>query len=76
MNTAMPCPRCAGTGSILDPRTVGQQMRELREKKSVSVREIARKLGLSAPYISDLELGRRAFNAALIQRYKKALGSL
>jgi transcriptional regulator with XRE-family HTH domain len=51
----------------------GRQMRDLRQKKGVSVREVARRTGLSAPYVSDLELGRRSFNAKLIERYKKAL---
>jgi len=50
-----------------------QQMRALRENKDLSVREVARRLGLSANYVSDLELGRRAFNTQLIHRYKQAL---
>ena len=74
VDTSMTCPKCDGTGSVLDPRLQGQQMRQLRKRKGISVREIARRTGLSAPYISDLELGRRAFNTDLIQRYKQALG--
>lgn len=73
VDMSMTCPKCDGTGSVLDPRMMGQQMRELREKKGVSGRELARRLGFSAPYVSDLELGRRSFNTALIQRYKQAL---
>ena len=69
----MSCPKCAGTGSVIDPRMQGQQMRELRVKKGIAVREVARRMNLSAPYISDIELGRRAFNTDLIQRYKQAL---
>lgn len=73
MTATMPCPKCAGTGRVLDPRETGNEMRQMREKRRVSVHEMARRLNLSAPYISDLELGRRAFNAGLIQRYKAAL---
>lgn len=57
----------------MDPRLMGLQMRTVREKRRVSVREMARRLDLSAPYVSDLERGRRSFNADLIRRYKEAL---
>ena len=73
VDMTMTCPKCDGTGAVLDPRMVGQQMRELREHNDVSVREVARRLNLSAPYVSDLELGRRSFNEELIERYKSAL---
>jgi len=74
VDMTMTCPKCDGTGSVLDPRLQGQQMRSLRVKKQISLREIAKRTGLSAPYISDLERGRRDFNTDLIQRYKQALG--
>jgi transcriptional regulator with XRE-family HTH domain len=41
-------------------KTFGQQIRELREKQDLSLREFAKKLGdLSAAFVSDIELGRR-----------------
>jgi len=40
-------------------KTLGERIRELREKQDFSVRELARKLKLSAPFLSDVELGRR-----------------
>lgn len=39
--------------------TLGQRLRELRDQQDISLREFARKLHCSAPYWSDVELGRR-----------------
>jgi transcriptional regulator with XRE-family HTH domain len=38
---------------------LGQRIRELREERDISLREFAKKLGYSAPFLSDIELGRR-----------------
>ena len=43
----------------MDNRTLGEVLRELREKTDLSLRELARKLDVSAPFLSDVELGRR-----------------
>jgi transcriptional regulator with XRE-family HTH domain len=41
-------------------KTLGQRIRELREAKDLSLRDLAKKLGgLSAAHLSDIELGRR-----------------
>ncbi len=40
-------------------KTLGEFIRELREKHDLSVRELAKKLKVSAPFLSDIELGRR-----------------
>lgn len=74
VDMTMTCPKCDGTGQVIDPRMLGQKMRQLRERQGVTLREIARRLDLSAPYVSDLELGRRAgWTDELIKRYKEAL---
>jgi transcriptional regulator with XRE-family HTH domain len=39
--------------------TLGQRLRELREERDISLREFAKKLGCSAAFWSDVELGRR-----------------
>ena len=39
--------------------TMGQRLRELREKSSLSLREVAKAANISAPFLSDVELGRR-----------------
>ena len=41
-----------------DNAATGQLMREARKRAGLSVREMARRLGQSAPFVSDLELGR------------------
>jgi transcriptional regulator with XRE-family HTH domain len=40
-------------------KTLGQRIRELREQEDLSLRELAGKLGVSAAFLSDIELGRR-----------------
>lgn len=40
-------------------KTLGERIRELREQHDFSVRELAKKLKLSAAFVSDVELGRR-----------------
>jgi len=39
--------------------TLGFRIRKLREAKDISLREFARRIGISAAFISDIELGRR-----------------
>jgi transcriptional regulator with XRE-family HTH domain len=39
--------------------TMGQRLRELRERAGFSLREVAKAAKISAPFLSDVELGRR-----------------
>jgi transcriptional regulator with XRE-family HTH domain len=39
--------------------SLGQRLHELRDKADLSLRELARKVGISSPFLSDIELGRR-----------------
>jgi len=39
--------------------TMGQRLRELRENAGLSLREVAKAAKISAPFLSDVELGRR-----------------
>jgi predicted transcriptional regulator len=68
-----PCPRCYGTGVLPDDRAIGVQMRERRQRAGLTLRALARKLNLTAAYLSDLELGRRYWNATNVKRYEEAL---
>ncbi len=38
---------------------LGERIRELREARDLSLRELAKKVGCSAAFLSDIELGRR-----------------
>src|SRR5687767_7377560 len=39
--------------------SMGQRLRELRERAGLSLREVAKAAKISAPFLSDVELGRR-----------------
>jgi transcriptional regulator with XRE-family HTH domain len=39
--------------------SLGQRLHELRDKADLSLRELAKKVGISGPFLSDIELGRR-----------------
>ena len=40
-------------------QTLGRRLRELREKNKVSLRGLAARVRITAPYLSDIELDRR-----------------
>lgn len=55
-------------------KSLGQAIRELREKKDISLREFAKKLdGLSAAHLSDIELGRRLPSPELLVKIAQKL---
>jgi len=39
--------------------SLGQRLHQLRDKADLSLRELANKVGISSPFLSDIELGRR-----------------
>ena len=47
-------------------------MREMRLKANIPLRRMAELLDLSAPYVSDMELGRRGWRADMIDDFTKA----
>ena len=51
---------------------LGQEIRRLREARGITLRELARSVGLSAPFMSDLEHGRRT--TTHLPAIAKALG--
>ena len=52
----------------------GEEARRIRKKEGYSLREIAKAMGISAPYLSDLELGRRGWSDKLIETFSRAIG--
>ena len=46
-------------GQLAGTIKLGQRIRELREAKGMSLRALAEKAGVSAPFLSDLEHGPR-----------------
>lgn len=47
------------TVEVFDLVMFGQELRAMRLGADISLREMARRLNLSAPFLSDCELGRR-----------------
>lgn len=60
----------------IDHKATGEAMRQLRKAQRVSLREVARHMKLSAPFVSDLELGRRNWDGARALKYMLAVTSL
>src|SRR5437588_12759784 len=54
-------------------KTLGERIRELREQRDFSVRELAKKLKVSAPFLSDVELGRRHPSEDVLERLASEL---
>lgn len=53
-------------------RRTGMDMRLLRQMRKITLREVSRRMNLSAPYISDLERGHRYWTVDVAERYMKA----
>ena len=41
-----------------------------RKKRDISLREMAKEFGISVPYLSDIELGRRNVSARILKKIK------
>jgi Ribonuclease G/E len=61
------CPRCGGRGRVR--RVNPAALRSDRERRGLSVREIARRCGVSAAFVSDVERGHRAWSPRLAKGY-------
>lgn len=57
-----------------DDRSFGELLSFLREQKDVTLRELARGIGVSAPFLSDVEKGRRS--ALTAERIEKVVAVL
>ena len=55
-------------------KNLGQRIREIREEKDISLRELAKKLDISAAFLSDVELGRRYPSKKVLHRLSSELG--
>jgi transcriptional regulator with XRE-family HTH domain len=56
-------------------KTLGERIRELREQKDISLRELAKQLKLSPAFLSDIELGRRYPSDEVLGKIAKELGT-
>lgn len=69
----LPCPRCGGSGRVPDDRVLGAVMRAKRTAADLSLRDMAKRTGVTASYLCDLELGRRQWGAKQRAMYENAL---
>ena len=61
---------------LTDMKPLGEYIRELRDKNDLSLREFAAKLGgLSAAFLSDIELGRRYPSDDVLTDMARVLGT-
>lgn len=72
------CPHCRGTGrvSIVTDALIGSSARARRQNHKITARQVARVMGVSPQYVSDLERGRRAWTFDLLFRYGEAVDHL
>ena len=49
----------------------GALVSQLRARKKLSLRAMAKELGISAPYLSDIEWGRRKVSARVLDEISK-----
>jgi transcriptional regulator with XRE-family HTH domain len=55
-------------------KTLGEIIREAREAKGLTLRALARALGVSAPFLSDIEHDRRRPDRRRLKAFSEALG--
>ena len=53
--------------------SLGQRLHELRDKADLSLRELSKKVGISGPFLSDIELGRRFPSEEILAKLAIAL---
>ena len=53
--------------------SLGQRLRKLRDKAGLSARELAKRIGVSSPFLSDIELGRRFPSEEVLVKLTAAL---
>jgi ribosome-binding protein aMBF1 (putative translation factor) len=61
------CERCDGMGRVW--RVNPAALRHDREQRGLSLREVARRCGVSAAFLSDVERGRREWSDRLRKGY-------
>lgn len=52
---------------------LGADLRKKRKKRGFSMKEVAERMGISMPYLSDLERGNRRWSDDLIQVFENAI---
>lgn len=67
------CPKCLGVGAVQDPRAQGRRLRLKRKQAQKGLSDTAKKMGISASYLHDLEVGGRPWSPDLVAKFIKAI---
>lgn len=59
--------------TLMSTLSFGSQLRQLREEQDISLRELAKRVGVSGAFLSDVELGRRFPSSEIIKRIAKEI---
>lgn len=65
------CPHCHGTAT--EEYVDGETLRKARQAAGKSLRQMAKDLSLSAPYLSDIERNRRNATDYVVEMYDALL---
>ena len=60
------CSKCGSLHSVIN----GAWLRERRKRAGLTLRDFAKRVGVSAPYISDIEKNRRNCLPAMLDAYE------
>lgn len=58
---------------VLDKTKMGRALRKMREDADLSLRSVAKSVGVSAPFLSDCELGHRAPSIGVLKKILETL---
>lgn len=61
------------TVQVVDHAATGLRARKHRKSQGVTLRAVARHMNISAPYLSDLELGRRNWTLDLSLKFNRSV---
>lgn len=61
---------------VIDQALTGYSARRLREHAKLSLRKVAKEMGISAPFLSDLENGKRNWTRTKAVQFQDAVDRL
>ena len=73
MNMPEPIITILKTIEVVDQDGTGAALRKWRESVGVTMSVVAERMGVSIPYVSDLERGNRNWNMDILSRYREAV---
>lgn len=69
LTKAITCPDCRGKGKLLVADH--KAMRRRREQRGITTRKMGKRVKVSAPFLSDIENGKRACPTYVLKAYEK-----